>query len=92
MFVAIALSSSVSLARFVEPMVRVLLPFVCALRLPMISSNASRVNFVDDEMLRFALMLIMWIASRLLQLENIEDMSVTFDVSNCGTVVSLEHI
>ena len=60
-----------SLARFVEPIVRVFVPLVWALRLPMISSRASRVNLVDADMFRFAFMLIMWIASRLLQLENI---------------------
>ena len=60
---AIALSSSVSFVMFVEPIVSVFVPLVCALRFPMISSRASRVNFVEADMSRLALMLIMWICS-----------------------------
>ena len=86
---AIALSSSVSLARFVAPIVSFLLPLVWAFRLPMISSRASRVNFVEGLISRFAFMLIMWISSREEQPENILAIFVTFDVSNCGTVVRL---
>ena len=80
-----------SLARFVEPIVRVFVPLVWALRLPMISSRASRVNLVEADMSRLALMLIMWIASREEQPLNMEDIFVTFDVSNCGTVARLEQ-
>ena len=88
---AIALSSSVSFARFVEPIVSFLLPLVWALRLPMISSRASRVNLVEADMFRFAFMLIMWIALREEQPLNILFIFVTFEVSNNGTVVSLEQ-
>lgn len=48
-------------------MVSVFEPLVWALRFPMISTRASRVNNVESLMLKFALMLVIWMASSLEQ-------------------------
>ena len=48
-------------------------------------------NFVDDDMLKLTLMLIIWMAVSDEQLVNMRNMLVTFEVSNCGMVVSFEQ-
>ena len=48
-------------------------------------------NFVDDDMFKLALMLIIWMAVSDEQLKNMEFMFVTFEVSNFGMVVNDEQ-
>ena len=72
-------------------MVSFLEPLVCAFRFPIISTSDSLVNFVDDDMFKLALMLIIWMAVSDEHLYNMEIMSVTFEVSNCGMVVRFEQ-
>ena len=81
-----ALSSSVSLAKLVEPIVSVLVSET-VLRLPMISSNASLVNLVLALMFRLVPMLRMLTAVRFAHPANMLFMSVTLLASNAGTVV-----
>ena len=87
---AIALSASVSFARFVEPMVKVC-EVVTVARLFRISTRASRVNFVEADMLKETFIPCMWMDSSFWQPAKILFISVTLLVSSAGIDVILEQ-
>ena len=82
-----ALSASVSFARFLEPMVKVG-EVVTVARLFRISTSASRVNFVEAEISNDTFVPCMWMDSKFEQLLNIYPISVTLLVSIEGIDVS----
>ena len=83
--VAASISACVSLARLVEPIVRV--AEVTVAQFVMISTRASRVNRVEAEMLKLAFIPVILISDRAEQPPNVLMKKFTWLASNAGTEV-----
>ena len=90
LFVAIAFSASVSLARLVGPIVRVLVVVTVARLFKIVTKSLSS-NWVEDEMSKSALMPVIRIDFSEEQFLNMPFRLYTFDAFNAGITVNFEQ-